>query len=191
MRKINTFTFVSVDGFYAGPHDEIDWFKAIKKDDEYDAFTHRQSRSGGVLIFGHTTYEMMKSYWPTPVAIQSDPAMADVVNHTPKVVFSKTLQIVEDEPEWDHIKLLHDIQSKEIIKLKEQDGNDVTILGSGSIVRQLASMRLIDEYQLLIVPVILGAGKYLFENVEAMELNLLEARYFKNGIVWLRYQQIR
>jgi len=191
MRKITVFNHVTVDGFFAGPHGEIDWFKVIKKDDEWDKYTHQQSKSGSTLIFGHTTYEMMKSYWPTPDAIKNDPGMARVVNNSQKIVFSKRLQNVEDKPNWKNIKLFHEIELEEIIKLKEQEGEDFTILGSGTIVQQFANLGLIDEYQLVMVPVILGAGKLLFKDVKKMNLKLLEARVFKNGIVLLRYQPIR
>jgi dihydrofolate reductase len=192
MRKISVFNHVTVDGFFAGPHGEIDWFKVIKKDDEWDKYTHEQSsRSGNTLIFGHTTYEMMKSYWPTPDAIKNDPDMAKVVNHSQKIVFSKTLQNVEEGANWKKIKLFHEINPEEIIRLKKQEGEDFTILGSGSIVQQFANLGLIDEYHLVIVPVILGAGKSLFKDVKKMNMKLLEAKEFKNGIVLLRYQPIR
>ena len=188
MRKISVFNHVTIDGFFAGPHGEIDWFKVIKKDDEWEKYTHEQSaRSGNTLIFGHTTYEMMKGYWPTPDAIRNDPDMARVVNNSPKMVFSKTLQNVEEEPNWKNIKLFHEIKPEEIIKLKKQDSEDFTILGSGSIVQQFANLDLIDEYQLVVVPVVLGVGKSLFKDVKRMNLKLLEAKTFKNGIVLLKY----
>ena len=188
MRKISVFNHVTIDGFFAGPHGEIDWFKVIKKDDEWEKYTHEQSaRSGNTLIFGHTTYEMMKGYWPTPDAIRNDPDMARVVNNSPKMVFSKTLQNVEEEPNWKNIKLFHEIKPEEIIKLKKQDSEDFTILGSGSIVQQFANLDLIDEYQLVVVPVVLGVGKSLFKDVKSMNLKLLEAKTFKNGIVLLKY----
>jgi dihydrofolate reductase len=179
---------MTVDGFFAGPQGEMDWFMAIKKDDEYYAYTHEQSaRSGNTLIFGHTTYEMMKSYWPTSDAIRNDPNMAGVVNNSPKIVFSKKLKKVEEMANWKNIKLFHEIKLEEIIKLKEEAGEDFTILGSGSIVQQFANLGLIDEYQLVVVPVVLGAGKPLFKNVKKMNLKLLEARAFNNGVVLLRY----
>ncbi len=189
MRKITVFNHVTVDGFFAGPNGEIDWFKVIKKDDEWDKYTHEQSKSGSTLMFGHTTYEMMKSYWPTPDAIRNDPDMAKVVNNSPKIVFSKSLQRVEEGPNWKNITLFHEIKQEEILKLKEEA--DMTILGSGAIVQQFANLNLIDEYALVVVPVILGAGKPLFKDVKNMNLKLLEARAFKNGIVLLRYQPMR
>jgi dihydrofolate reductase len=186
MRKITIFNHMTFDGFFAGPNGEIDWFKLIKKDDEYDRYIHQQSESGHTLIFGHTTYEMMKSYWPTPEAIKSDPGMAQVVNNSPKIVFSKTLQSVEEGPNWKNIKLFHEIKQEEIRKLKEKE--DMTILGSGTIVQQFANLGLIDEYSLAIVPVILGAGKSLFKDVKKMNLKPADARTFRNGIVLLTYK---
>lgn len=181
---------MTVDGFFAGPNGETDWFK-VNKDDEYDAFTHEASKSGDTLIFGHTTYDMMKSYWPTPDAIRDTPSMAGVMNSIQKIVFSKTLKNVEEGPHWKNIKLFHEIEPEEIIKMKEQEGKDIAILGSGTIVQQFANLGLIDEYGLVIVPVILGAGKYLFKDIKKMSLKLLEARGFKNGMVLLRYQPIK
>jgi len=179
---------MSVDGFFAGPLGEIDWFKATQPDAEFDAFTHQQTQSNGALIFGHTTYEMMKSYWPTQEAMKDDPHMAEVVNKSPKIVFSKALQSVEEGPHWKNITLVHEVKRTAIAELKEQKGKDMTILGSGTIVQQLARMGLIDDYSLVIVPAILGVGKYLFQDVTSANLNLVEARAFKNGLVYLHYQ---
>ncbi|MEI6102992.1 MAG: dihydrofolate reductase family protein [Methanothrix sp.] len=190
MRKIVVFNNVTVDGYFAGPHGEIDWFK-VDRDDEYDEFSREQPKSGDLLIFGRTTYELMSSYWPTPDAIKNNPIMAEVMNNIPKIVFSKTLQSVEEGPRWKNIKLLHEINLGEMIRLKEQEGKGIAILGSGTIVQQFANLGLIDECILQVNPVILGAGKNLFADVQKMNLNLLEARTFKNGIVWLRYQPIK
>jgi dihydrofolate reductase len=185
MRKIGVFNHVTVDGFFAGPNGEIDWFKVIKEDDEWEKYTHGQAKSGSTLMFGHTTYEMMKSYWPTPDAIKNDPGMAEVVNSSPKIVFSKALESVEEGPNWKNIKILHGIRSEEILKLKEKE--DITIMGSGTIVQQLANLGLIDEYSLVVVPLILGVGKPLFKDVKKSDLKLRESKTFKNGIVLLRY----
>ncbi len=137
-------------------------------------------------MFGHTTYEMMKSYWPTPDAIKNDPGMAEVVNNNPKIVFSKTLESAEEGPNWKNIRILNEMRPEEILKLKEKE--DITIIGSGTIVQQLANLDLIDEYGLVVVPVILGAGKPLFKDVKKTKLKLLEARAFKNGVVVLKYR---
>jgi dihydrofolate reductase len=188
MKTISVFNHVTVDGFFAGPNGEIDWFKVIQRDDEWEKYTHSQSQSGNTLLFGRTTYEMMKSFWPTPLGIESDPDMAKVVNTSPKIVFSRTLRSAEEGPNWKNIRLLHDIRLEEVRKLKERE--DMLILGSGTIVQQLANLGLINEYHLVTVPIILGAGKSLFRDIETTNLKLLESRAFKNGIAMLRYQPI-
>ena len=188
MGRASAFVHVTIDGLFAGPHGEIDWFKTIRKDDQYEAYTHRQSQSGGTLIFGRTTYEMMKTYWPTPEAIKADPAMAEVVNASPKLVFSRKLGGVEEGPNWKNIELLHAIDPQDIRRRKQRDG-DLTILGSGSIVRQFSNQGLLDDYTLVIVPIVLGSGKRLFDEVRQTELALLESRSFENGLVVLRYGQ--
>jgi dihydrofolate reductase len=188
MRKITMFNYTSVDGLYAGPHGEIDWFKVGTSDEEFQRYTHDQSQAGSTLIFGRMTYEMMKRYWPTPDARNSDPNMAHTVNHSPKIVFSKTLREPQEGPHWKNIRVFHEINKEEILRLKQQEDRDFTILGSGTIVQQFANLGLIDEYHLVIVPLVLGAGKALFKDVNKMNLRLLEERSFRNGIVLLTYR---
>ncbi|RPJ78950.1 MAG: dihydrofolate reductase [Alphaproteobacteria bacterium] len=193
MGAIHVFNHISIDGFFAGPNGEIDWFYAVPHDDEWHKYTHSQAGTSSTLIFGRTTYEMMKSFWPTEEAIKTDPGMADAVNNSPKIVFSRTLNSVEEESNlpagkagWKNIRLLHEINPDEILKLKRK--NDMTILGSGSIIQQLANLDLIDEYFLVIVPLILGSGKSLFENVNKTNLKLINVNSFKNGIVLMHYK---
>ena len=143
MSKIGVFIHVTLDGFFAGPNDEIDWFKVIKKDAEWEKHTHKESQSGNTLLFGATTYRMMKGFWPTPAGIQSDPDMAKAVNESPKIVVSNTLKSVEDEPNWKNVRILHDLDYNTITKLKEESSSSgtITILGSGSVIQQLAEHR--------------------------------------------------
>lgn len=189
MNQISVFDHLSTDGLFAGPNGEIDWFKLIEKDEEYDKFIHEESKSGHTLIFGRKTYDMMKSYWPTQDAIKTDPNMARLMNTSRKIVFSKTLKSVEEGPNWKNIKLLRDIRPEEIIKLKENE--EMIILGSGTIVQQFSNLGLIDQYALAIVPVILGAGRPLFEDVRMTNLELLDTKSFRNGIVFVTYRHKR
>lgn len=182
---MSAFTNVSVDGYFAGPHGEIDWFKG--SDDEEKAFTREAAKPSATLIFGHTTYDMMAGYWPTPDAVRNDPIVAGVMNRAQKIVFSKTMKPVKDGPSWKNVTVLHEINKEEIARLKEQPGGDMVILGSGLIVQQLSNLGLIDEYQLMVHPVILGAGKYLFHSVNPMNLKLLNTRIFRSGKVFLTY----
>jgi dihydrofolate reductase len=188
MGKIVVFTHVSVDGYFAGPNGEIDWFK--NQDDEDRKFSAEASKGSGTLIFGHTTYEMMAAYWPTPEAMKGNPDVARVMNATPKIVFSKTMKPVKDGPLWKNVRVFREINREEILKLKEEAERDFVILGSGSVVQQFARLGLIDEYQLMVNPVILGAGKYLFKDVNRMNLKLLEERTFGNGRIFLRYRPV-
>lgn len=186
MRNIISFTNVSVDGFFAGPRGEIDWFKR-EGDDEERKFSEDASRSPATLIMGRTTYEMMASFWPTPYAIKSEPVMAEVMNDSPKMVFSRTMKPVMDGQIWKGVTVVPEFKPEEMMNLKEDGNGTYVILGSGSIVQQFAHHDLIDEYQLMVHPVILGAGKYLFKDFSRMNLNLLETRTFRSGKVFLKY----
>ena len=186
MGKIVSFTIVSVDGYFAGPDGEIDWFKG--QDEEDRQFSAEASGSGGTLIFGRTTYELMAGYWPTPQARKNDPDTAEVMNSSPKIVFSRSMGPVQDGPVWRNTRVVREMKAEEIQKMKEN--SDFVILGSGSIVQQFANLGLIDEYQLMVTPVILGAGKYLFRDVNRMNLKLIETKPFRNGRVFLRYRPI-
>ena len=107
MSTINAFTQVSIDGYFAGPNGEIDWFKNIEKDDEYDKYQHQNASAGSTLLMGRTTYEMMKSFWPTDQARKMDPDMASVMNDSPKVVVSKSLKDVSD---WNNVRILREMR---------------------------------------------------------------------------------
>ena len=124
MRKIVVFNLVTVDGFFAGLNGEIDWFKT---DDEFNEFARENSKTYDSIIFGHTTYEMMASYWPTADADKNDPDMTEVMRNTPKIVISKTLRKVEEGPHWKNITLWNEIKPEEIVKLKNQDGKEIMI----------------------------------------------------------------
>src|SRR5262245_18625944 len=131
---------------------------------------------------------MMKSYWPTPEAIASDPGMARAVNESPKIVFSKSLTDVSEGPNWKNITVLRGIDPSEIRKLKVQAKTDFTTLGSGSVVQQLANLGLVDEFTFVVVPLVLGGSKDLFDGLDRQHLKLLESRSFRNGLVLLRYE---
>lgn len=178
---IGTFTHISVDGYFAGPNGEIDWFHSVPKDPDFEEATHSQATGQSTVLMGRTTYEMMKSFWPTPEAEKSDPEMAKVMRNSPKIVISKSLRSLEESPTWKNLTLLHDVS-----ELKP-DG-DITILGSGSIVQQLSNRGMIDHYVLVVVPIVLGAGKPLFKDVNKTNLKLVEAKSFRNGLAMHTYR---
>ena len=187
MGRLTSFTYVSVDGDYAGPHGDIDWFKDIPRDGDFDAWSHSETKAASTLVFGRTTYEMMKGWWPTPQAMQADPHMAKVVNESPKIVFSKKLDEPQEAPHWKNVTVVRDIDAKDVRTRKDR-ADSLTILGSGSVVQQLSTLGLIDEYALVVVPLVLGDGKRLFQDVEKKSLTLLESRSFKNGLTVMRFE---
>jgi dihydrofolate reductase len=186
MRKIIVFDLVTVDGFFAGPNGEIDWHNY---DDEMGEYSVEQLKTLGALIFGKTTYQGMAGYWPTPDGVKSEPVVAAIMNSIPKLVFSKTLREVKDGPIWKNVTVLHEIRPEEIIKMKEQEGGDIAIFGSGAIVQQLTNLGLVDEYRLIVNPLILGNGMPLFKDIrDKQNLRLLNTRVFRNGNVLLCYE---
>jgi len=184
MRKVVMFNRISVDGFFAGPDGNIDWFLP---DPEVDQAAHQLMRPDSV-IFGRVTYQMFESYWPGAARDPNAPAgtrqMANELNVMTKLVFSKTLK----EVTWENSKLFNKDLIGEIKKIKQGAGQDLVIFGSGSIVRQLANAGLMDEYVILVTPIALGKGKSLFAEVNKSELKLLEARGFSSGNVLLHYR---
>lgn len=183
MRRLIVFNSVTLDGYFSGPHGDTAW--AHSDDPEWTAFADENAKGGGELMFGRLTYDMMKSYWPTPEAKKNQPQMAERMNTLPKVVFSHT---VHDSP-WPNTTMVDGDPAAEVRKMKNTAGPDMVILGSGSIVSQLAEAGLIDEYQMVLTPIVLGEGRTMFEGVDtrpAMELT--GSRTFKNGNVFLRYK---
>ena len=183
MRKVIVFNMVSLDGYFVDGKGDMSW--AHKNDEEWNTFVSGNASGNGVLLFGRVTYEMMASYWPSPMALKNSPAVAKEMNEMPKIVFSRTL----DAATWNNTKLLKGDLATEVRKLKSQTGPDMVILGSGTIVSQLAQENLIDEYQVAMSPIVLGKGRTLFEGVaKRLDLKLTQSRTFGNGTVFVCYQ---
>jgi dihydrofolate reductase len=184
MRKLSVFNLMTLDGYIAGQGGDISWHNV---DEEFQELAKQASNSGNTLLFGRVTYELMASFWPTPEAIRNDPVVAAGMNKSEKIVFSRTL----DKADWNNTRLVKDDMLGEIQKLKQQSGKGLTVLGSGSIVSQLAQHGLIDEYQILINPVVIGKGKTMFSGIKhKLSLKLTQTRTFGNGNILLSYQQI-
>ncbi len=183
MRKLVVFNQVTLDGYFAGMNGDTSW--AHKEDTEWNAFVADNASAGGLLLFGRITYDLMAGYWPTPQAIKNAPIVAEQMNNLPKVVFSRTL----NKASWSNTKLVNGDMAAEIRKMKKEPGKDMAILGSGSIVSQLAQEGLIDEYQIVVNPVVLGRGRTMFDGVkEKLTLKLRKTRTFGNGNVLLCYE---
>ena len=185
MRKLVVFNHASVDGYFVDVKGDMSWAKADHQDAEWNAFVAENASGGGLLVFGRITYELMAGFWPTPFAMESMPIVAEGMNSMPKVVFSRTL----DQAPWNNTRLVKGDMVAEVRKMKKEPGDDMVILGSGSIVSQLAPESLIDEYQVVVNPIVLGKGRTMFEGVkEKLILKLTKTRAFSNGNVFLCYE---
>jgi dihydrofolate reductase len=183
MRSLIVFNHVSLDGYFVDKKADMRW--AHKQDPEWNEFVAGNARGGGVLLFGRVTYEMMASYWPTPMAAQNSPAVAEHMNNLQKVVFSRTL----DKASWKNTKLVKGDLATEVRKMKQESGQGLVIMGSGTIVSQLAQEGLIDEFQIVVCPIVIGSGRTLFEGVkEKLNLKLTKSRTFGNGNVYTCYE---
>ena len=181
MRKVILFMLTSLDGFFEGPDRDINWHNV---DDEFNEFAVQQTGEFGALVFGRVTYELMASYWPTDSAKHDDPIIARLMNNMPKIVFSKTL----GNAEWENTRLVKDNVEEEILKLKQQHGKDIAIFGSSDLAVTFIERGLIDEYRIMVNPVVLGDGKRLFKGIIGkLDLELIKTRTFKSGNVLLYY----
>ena len=175
MAKLIMFNLVTIDGFFAGPNGNIDWHHV---DDEFNRFAEQQTAEFGTLVFGRVTYELMAGYWPTALVQADDPVVANIMNSVPKLVFSRTLKKLD----WENSRLATADPATEIAKLKRESTNDAALFGSANLAASLIAEGLIDEFRLLVNPVVLGAGKPLFpDRSSPLELRLTATRRFKNG----------
>jgi len=180
MRKIIFSINVTLDGY-------ADHTAAIA-DDELHKFFADYLDDVGIILFGRKTYEMMASYWPhareDPKSTKSEIEFADRYNTIEKVVFSSTLNAVD----WNNTTLNKGNLIDEVEKMKVLNGKSISA-GSLSIASALMEKNLIDEYWILVHPVVLGSGKKLFENItNKVVLKLIETKTLGSGVVALHYQ---
>jgi dihydrofolate reductase len=182
MRTLSAFSFITLNGLFQGPAGDISWHRHGAEESEYAA---EGAESGSTLLFGRVTYQMMASFWPTPMALEREPVVANGMNNADKIVFSRTLK----KAEWNNTKVVSGDIVEEMKKMKQMSGKGMTILGSGSIVTQFAEHGLIDEYQIMVDPVVIGNGTPIFNDIKRkLNLKLTQTRTFKSGVVLLCYE---
>jgi dihydrofolate reductase len=184
MRKLIYSMTMSLDGFIAGPHGEIDW---SPPDEELHRFHNQQVQEIGAHLCGRRLYEVM-TYWETADANPSAPdyelEFARIWKALPKIVFSKTLEKVEG-----NARLVRDGVAEEVAKLKEQPGKDLAVGGAG-LASTLMKLGLVDEFRPFVSPVVLGGGTPYFPALdERINLELVETRTFGSRVVYLRYRR--
>jgi dihydrofolate reductase len=195
MRRIVMFNRVTADGYFAGPNGDLEW---VVPDEEMDRGAAARMSERGTILFGRKTYEMFASFWPRVVddtpsapnphdARRRSPemrAMGVWLNEATKLVYSTTLR----RAEWANSHVRSAFDPDEIAALKAQPGGDILVFGSGSLVSQLTEHALIDEYQFVVTPTLLGSGQPLIRGVtKRLPLTLSEATAYPSGNVMLRY----
>jgi dihydrofolate reductase len=179
MRKLFVSNLMSLDGFFEGPNHEFNWFTP---DEEFFDYARDMLRSVDTILFGRRTYEHMAAYWPSAPRDE----IADKMNGLPKLVVSNTLKKVE----WNNSALLQGDLAQEISKLKAKPGEDIVILGSAKLASSLLQLGLIDEYRIIIAPLLLGHGIPLFSDFkQQLTLKLTRTKLLRSGVVMLYYEK--
>lgn len=186
MHKVIVFNNISLDGYFTDQHGDMQW--AHKQDAEWTDYTAKNAAGDVAFLFGRVTYQLMASFWPTPQARELAPEVAEAMNGRQKLVFSRTLQ----HATWQNTTLLKGELGAEVRRLKRESKSDLLIFGSGTIVSQLTAQGLIDEYRLVLSPLVLGSGRTMFEGLkDKLQLQRTSTQSFKNGNVLVCYAPAR
>ncbi len=177
---------MSLDGFVAGPKGEMGW---INLDSELYKDATKLKDNIDTAIYGRVVYYMMKNYWPT-VLTQENPDEISL-NHAKwvegvrKIVFSKTI----NEELWNNTIQIKDNIKEEVTKMKNEDGKDMMIFGSPSIVQTFINLDLLDEFKIYLNPVVLGKGIPMFANIsDKLNLKLKDSHTYSSGVIKLIYE---
>ncbi len=181
VRKVVAVELVSVDGVIEAPEE---WAFSYSNDEMEEANTSGMAASDALLL-GRVTYEALATFWPHQ---PGGTPMVDYINSVPKFVVSETL---EEPLEWNNSTLIEGNVAEEITQLKRQPGKDITVLGSGVLVRSLLRDGLLDELKLIVHPIVLGGGKRLFEEGgDQKALELVDSKTFGTGVLYLTYRPV-
>jgi dihydrofolate reductase len=186
-RRVIVQELVTVDGFVAGPSGELEFFETVSDYSKADQDNLSILGQVDTILLGSKTYRLFVDYWPTA----DDELMADVVNSTPKIVFSSTLE----RAPWGHWKPARVRKGSavdHVQQLRHEPGRDLMVWGSISLAQSLLKAGLVDELQLRVIPTMVGHGRTLLtEDTGRQDLTLLEAKPYASGIVSLRYAVTR
>ena len=181
VRKVVAVELASVDGVIEAPEE---WAFSYSNDEMEEANASGMAASDALLL-GRVTYEALAAFWPHQ---PGGTPMVDYINSVPKFVVSETL---EEPLEWNNSTLIEGNVAEEITQLKRQPGKDITVLGSGVLVRSLLRDGLLDELRLMVHPIVLGGGKRLFEEGgDQKALELVDSKTFGTGVLYLTYRPV-
>jgi dihydrofolate reductase len=191
MRKIYVYMSLSVDGYFEGRDHDLSWHNV---DDEFNRFAVELLSDADLFIYGRRVYELMKSFWPGAAddmtMSKENIEIARLLNHTPKIVYSRTLDRVEQKKNWKNVELKREFDPEEIRRLKNAPGKSIWVGGSELAVTFLKA-DLIDECMFMITPVVVGAGTPIFKGLDrSLRLELIGSRTFKSGNVLLNYRPV-
>ncbi len=179
MRKVVAVELVSLDGVMGSPEE---WAFSYSNEEMEEANAAGMAASDAMLL-GRVTYEGLASFWPNQ---PGGTPMVDYINSVPKYVVSRTL---EEPLGWNNSTLVEGDVAEGVSELKQRPGKDITIIGSGALVRALLDEGLLDELRLMVHPIVLGGGKRLFEEAgDRMSLELVDSRAFATGVLYLTYR---
>ncbi len=179
MRRLIVSNLMSLDGFFEGPNHSLDWFLF---DQDLFQYSVEMLHSVDTILFGRTTFQHMAAYWP----FAPKDEIADNMNGLPKLVFSRTL----GKAEWNNSRLVKGDAAEEVSRLKQQPGKDMVILGSAKLASSLLPTGLIDEYRVILTPVLIGAGTPMFQGIQQrLRFGLKQTRLFDSGVIVLYYQK--
>ena len=187
MRLIAT-SFITVDGVMEGPgfdehRDGRNAWALRVQDNETEQYNIDLVRGADAILVGRTTYQIWAAFWPT--AEGGDEWLSQRMNEIPKYVVSNTLE----RADWNNTTILRGDVAAEITRLKEQPGGELVMYGSADLLAELMKHNLVDEYRLLLYPLVLGSGKHLFrDRIDTQYLRLTQSRVFSSGVVLLVYE---
>ncbi len=185
---------MTLDGFSTGPNDEMEYLPSFTDEnmwkDLHDEMWKNLDRADTVIL-GRRTYQIWEKYWPAaasnPQSSESDKKFSRYADETKKIVISSTLNSVE----WKNSTLIKNNIAQEIQKLKQQPGKNMIVVGGATVAQTFAKLGLIDEYLIVIHPVILGNGKLLLKDLDVRQkLKLIGTKAFTSGAVELSYAKI-
>ena len=178
MRKLIVNEMLTLDGVMESPEK----WSAPYQNDEIAKVNQAGMRASDATLLGRVTYEIFAAFWPHQTDDKT--GIKDYLNNVPKFVVSSTLK----KADWVNTTILSGLLVEEITKLKQQPGKDIVVTGSATLAQSLMQADLVDEYSLLVFPIVLGSGKRLFKDGDQTNLKLVESKVFSSGVALLRYQ---
>ena len=189
MRKVFFFTTLSLDGYFEGPNHDISWHNV---DSDLNEFAIEQLKEADIIMFGRRTYQLMENSWPKiandTTTSEQNLEVARLINNINKIVFSRTMNKIEERENWRNVKLVRNFDPREIERLKKQPGGSICVGGS-NLALSFIETGLIDEFRFMINPIVIGEGTTLFKGLRTkLDLELVSTRKFESGNVLLYFK---